>query len=255
MVAACRKFAATHGKIKILVCGLSQPYPGLRTYYSRNYECKFITGAIAGAMTEDDRIGYISQYPIVGVPAEINAFALGAQMTRPKAQIELVWSSECDDPVSELLSRRVTVISNRDAGDAKHAYWALEWGTYKLLQDGALQPLALPYWDWGRFYEQEVRGILNGTWDNLGKAQSERAINYWWGMGSGVIDVKFSPALPDGIRRLAEHLCRDLRGGWFEPFRCRITDQNGALRNDGSRTFSPEAVRNSALMRTCLTTT
>ena len=44
---------------------------------------KFITGAIAGAMTKSDRIGYIASNPIFGVPAGINAFALGARLTNP----------------------------------------------------------------------------------------------------------------------------------------------------------------------------
>lgn len=46
-------------------------YSSIRTYYGRIYEAKFITGAIAGAMAGDDRIGYIASYPIFGVPASI----------------------------------------------------------------------------------------------------------------------------------------------------------------------------------------
>jgi basic membrane lipoprotein Med (substrate-binding protein (PBP1-ABC) superfamily) len=225
-----------------MACALSQPYTGLRTYYSRTYEAKFITGAIAGAMAKEDRIGYISGYPIVGVPAEINAFALGAQMTNPRARIDLLWSSETPDPLVELLERKITVISNRDATDPKHAHWALDWGTYRLREDGSVQPLALPCWDWGRFYVQVVQSIFSGAWDALGKNQEKQAINYWWGMGSGVIDVQFSSELPIGIRRLAEHLVHDLRGGWFDPFCCPILDQDGVQRNDGSHSFSPDEI-------------
>ena len=242
MIGACRKIAALHHGVRVLNCSLSQPYMGLRTYYSRTYEAKFITGAIAGAMAREDRIGYISQYPIVGVPAEINAFALGAQMTNPRARIQLLWSSESQDPLLELLSMGVTVISNRDAADPKHASWALEWGTYRLEEDGSVIPLALPCWDWGRFYVQVVESVFSGAWDALGKSQSQQAINYWWGIGSGVIDVHFSDALPQGIRRLAEHLISDMRGGWFAPFACRIVDQNGTVRSDGSRNLHPEEI-------------
>ena len=240
MIDACRKTAALHPDVRILNCSLSKPYTGIRTYYSRTYEAKFITGAIAGAMAREDRIGYISNYPIVGVPAEINAFALGAQMTNPRARIDLVWSSGSGDPVQELRDRGISVISNRDATDPEHAHWALEWGTYRIEDDGSLMPLALPCWDWGRFYVQVVQSIFSGVWDALGKSQSTQAINYWWGMSSGVIDVQLSPGLPEGIRRLVEHISRDLRGGWFDPFLCTIRDQSGMLRNDGSRSFSAE---------------
>ena len=242
MIGVCRKIAALNPSVRIMACALSQPYTGLRTYYSRTYEAKFITGAIAGAMAKEDRIGYISGYPIVGVPAEINAFALGAQMTNPRARIDLLWSSETPDPLVELLERKITVISNRDATDPKHAHWALDWGTYRLREDGSLQPLALPCWDWGRFYVQVVQSIFSGAWDALGKNQEKQAINYWWGMGSGVIDVQFSSELPIGIRRLAEHLVHDLRGGWFDPFCCPILDQDGVQRNDGSHSFTPDEI-------------
>ncbi len=240
MLAACRKIAALHPTLRVMNCSLSQPYTGLRTYYSRTYEAKFVTGAIAGAMAEENRIGYIASYPIAGVPASINAFALGAQMTNPRARIELLWSSETDDALSILRSHGITVISNRDANGPEQRHWTLDSGTYRISPDGSMQPLALPCWNWGSFYTQVIQSVFNGGWDALGKTQ--QAINYWWGMGSGVIELQLSPSLPDGIRRLAEHLCHDLSGGWFDPFLCRIRDQNGVLRSDGQRRFSPEEI-------------
>lgn len=242
MLPACRKIAALHPKLRVLNCTLSKPYQGLRTYYCRTYEAKFLTGAIAGAMAETDRIGYIANYPIVGTPADINAFALGARMTNPRAVVDLLWSSQTDDPVKEFRSRGIQVISNRDAADPEQAHWALDFGTYLLRSEGVMMPLATPTWDWSRFYVQVVRSIFNGSYDALGKAQENQAINYWWGMNGGLIDVQLSPSLPDGIRRLTEHLIHDLRDGWFDIFRCRIVDQDGVVRNDGSRGFSAEEI-------------
>ena len=126
------------------------------------------------------------------------------------------------------------MISNRDAADPTRSHWALDYGTFLLKSEGSMMPLATPCWDWSRFYIQIVRSIFNGSYDELAKAQSDQAINYWWGMNGGLIDVQLSPGLPEGIRRLAEHLRNDLRGGYFDPFGCRIKDQNGALRNDGT---------------------
>ena len=240
MIGACRKIAAKHPKLRVLSCALSQPYAGIRSYYSRSYEAKFIAGAIAGAMAERDRIGYIADYPIVGVPADINAFALGAQMTNPRARIELLWSSQTQDPLAVLLERGLRVISNRDARGEAEGRGSLDWGVYRLQEDGTMQSLALPCWNWGRFYVQVVQSIFNGSWDSLSKGPTPQPVNYWWGMSSGMIDIRLSPELPDGLRRLAEHLMHDLRGSWFDPFGCRITDQNGVLRSDGSHSFSPE---------------
>ena len=44
-------------------------------------------------MAQNNRIGYIASYPIYGVPASINAFALGAKMVNPRAKIYLEWST------------------------------------------------------------------------------------------------------------------------------------------------------------------
>jgi len=86
---ATLKCAVKHPKVRFFNCSVSQPYSSIRTYYGRIYEAKFITGAIAGAMAQNNRIGYIASYPTLGTIASINAFALGAQLTNPRAQIEL----------------------------------------------------------------------------------------------------------------------------------------------------------------------
>lgn len=237
MIAACRRIAAQHPDVKVLCCALSLPYTGVRMYYSRIYEAKFITGAIAGAMAENDRVGYIANYPIVGVPAGINAFALGVRMTNPRARVRLRWSCLEGHPVREFLHDGITVISNRDAFRSERLFWALEWGTYRLEDDGTYCPLAFPVWDWGRFYERVVLSVLDGTWK---EADIGKAINYWWGLDSGVIDVRLSPELPEGVRALADLLKNGIIGGRVNPFRTRIVDQNGLVRNEGGRVMTPE---------------
>lgn len=39
-----------------------------------------MTGLIAGALTDNDKIGYVAGYPVYGVTANINAFALGQNL-------------------------------------------------------------------------------------------------------------------------------------------------------------------------------
>ena len=239
MIDACRRVASEHKNIKVLNCALSRPYTGVRMYYSRIYECKFITGAIAGAMTDNDLVGYISNYPIIGDPANINAFALGMRLTNPRAKIALRWTCLPGDPLRELREAGASVISNRDATDSKNPHRPLEWGTYKLSSDGTAMPLAVPCWDWGRFYEQVVRSILNGSWAAL---NGERSVNYWWGLNSGVVSIQLSELLPPGVYSLANMLIRGIASGLIHPFQTKITDQNGILRNDGSEDLSSAAL-------------
>lgn len=239
MIDDCRRIAAAYPDVKVLNCSLSQPYTGVRMYYSRIYEGKFITGAVAGAMAKEDVIGYVSNYPIIGEPASINAFALGVKLTNPRARIKLRWSCVESQPVHELIRSGVTVISNRDATNSQNPHWALEWGTYRLQEDGSMLPLAVPCWTWGKLYEQIVLSIFNGSWANV---PASKAINYWWGMKSGVIDVQLSDTLPDGVRSLAEILKQGIIDGIVEPFYTRIVDQEGRERNDGSHPLTPEQI-------------
>ena len=237
MIDACRKIAAKYKNVKVLNCGLSQPYPGVRSYYSRIYECKFVAGAVAGAMADNNLVGYVANYPIFGTPAGINAFALGARMANPRVRVKLVWSCTGGDPIAELRQSGVTVISNRESGEEATAHCALDYGLYQLEPDGGLLPLAMPCWQWGAMYEQIVESVLDGSWE-----ESSKAINYWWGMASGVVDVKLSESLPAGVTSLAEILRKGILNGTVDPFCAEIRDQSGLLRCDGKTALSPEEI-------------
>ena len=236
---ATLKAAVKYPKVRFLNCSVEQPYSSLRTYYGRIYEAKFITGAIAGAMAQNDRIGYIASYPIFGVPASINAFALGAQLTNPRARIDLRWSCLPGTPQADLLAEGVRVISNREAPTKSRMYLEFcAYGTYLMDDRGELIPLATPVWVWGRFYEFAIRSILSGGWKQ--EKGSPAAVNYWLGMDSGVIGLNLSDKLPAGVRQLGKVLQRSMKDGSLDPFFRRILSQDGQIRNDGSRTFTPE---------------
>ena len=232
------KIAVKYPRVRVLNCSVNVPYPSIRTYYSRIYEGKFITGAIAGAMATNNRIGYVGSSPIYGELACINAFALGAQLTNPRARIELRWSCQAGDSVAAFIGEGLSVISNRDIPTQDGRYMLQgDYGTYLVESSGALVPLGSPCWLWGKFYENVIRSILSGSWNS---DKTERAVNYWWGMDSGVIDVKLSDRLPDGLRSMAEILKQGLRAGTIDPFFRRIVAQDGTVKNDGSRPFTPD---------------
>ena len=238
LIRATLKAAVEHPKIAFFNCSVDKPYTSVKTYYGRIYEAKYISGAIAGAMALGDRIGYIASYPNYGVPASINAFALGAQLTNPRAQIELRWNCVAGTPQADLLAGGIRVVSNRDAPTQSKMYLDFcSYGTYLMDGRGDLVPLGSPVWLWGKFYEYIIRGILTGSWKN---EKGAAALNYWLGMDSGVIDISLSDKLPEGVRQLASLLRRGLIEGTLDPFGRRIVSQDGSLRSDGTHRFSPE---------------
>ena len=233
------KFAVKYPKLHFFNCSVDLPYSSVRAYYGRIYEAKFITGAIAGAMAQDDRIGYVGSNPIYGVPASINAFALGALMTNPRAQIELRWSCCEGTPQSDFFRDGIRVISNRDVPTQNRMYMEFcNYGTYQMDDRGGLIPLASPVWVWGKFYEFVVDSALAGTLKD--DKANLRAVNYWLGMDSGVIDISVSDRLPVGVTMLVDVLRRGMRERTLDPFRRRLTTQDGRLISDGSRRLSPD---------------
>ena len=238
---ATLKAAVKYPKVRFLNCSVDQAYSSIRTYYGRIYEAKFITGAIAGAMAGDDRIGYIASYPIFGVPASINAFALGAQMTNPRAQIELRWSCVAGTPQADFLADGIRVVSNRDTPTQSKMYLDFcSYGTYLMDSRGGLISLASPVWVWGKFYEFVIRSILSGGWKR-DKADTT-ALNFWLGMDSGVIGIGLSDKLPEGVRQMANLLKANIAAGQLDPFFRRIVAQDGTVKNDGTQHFTPEEV-------------
>ena len=100
--------------------------------------------------------------------------------------------------------------------------------------------LGSPVWLWGRFYEKVVSSVLSGTWNK--DKDSPRALNYWWGMDSGVIGVELAEQIPEGLKTLAGMLIQGLEAGTIDPFRRRIVAQDGRVINDGSRTLQPDEI-------------
>ena len=235
---ATLKCAVKYPKVQFYNCSVDQPYSSVRTYYGRIYEAKFVTGAIAGAMAQDDRIGYVASNPIFGVPASINAFALGAQMTNPRAQIELRWSCCEGSHQADFFRDGIRVISNRDVPTLNKTYLEFcNYGTYQMDDRGSLIALASPVWLWGGFYENVIRSFLTGA--KKDDRSAPKAVNYWLGMDSGVIGLNMSDKLPAGVRALAHLLEKSIKNHTLDPFARKIVAQDGTVKNDGNGTFTP----------------
>lgn len=237
---ACIKQSVAHPETKILNCSLLASYHNVRSYYLRIYEAKFILGAIAGAVADNNMIGYIADYPIYGAPASINAFALGAQMTNPRAKVYLKWSSlPGTDPEAELAAIGVHVISNRDISAPRMESRA--FGLY-YEENGQIHNLAMPLWSWEKLYEGIVRSILSGAWDEDSSSNAGRALSYFMGMSTGAIDLLCSKRVPPRVRRLVDLLHERIHSDAFLPFIGPILDQGGSVRVEQDVALMPQEI-------------
>ena len=161
------------------------------TGFGKIEEPRFVSGQIAGAMTETNQIGYVAAFPIPEVIRGINAFTLGVREANPEATVQVVWTNTWFDPPEEraaaeaLLDGGADVIAqHQDTAGPQQA--AEERGVYGVGYNADMAPLApdavltSAIWNWGPYYIDIVESVMDGTWE------SEQ---YWGGWQDGVVDM------------------------------------------------------------------
>ena len=233
--------AVEYPEAVIMNCSLNVAHRYLRTYYPRMYEVKFILGALAGSLTETNRLGYVCDYPIYGQIAGINAFALGAQMANPRAKVFLEWSSVkgAKEATLSLNRQHIHVISSQDTArfqeDDRFAFGLSR------IADGKINLLAVPVWKWGVYYERILRAAIDSTIKEEYDS-STRAVNYFWGMSAGVVDLEYAPGLPLSSRRYADFFRDSIIHGAGTPFLTPFYTQSGEIIGARQHELTPDQI-------------
>ncbi len=230
--------AIDHPYVKVLNCSLNCSHRYIRTYYGRMYEAMFLTGAIAGVVSPTGRIGYAADVPTYGRIADINAFAIGAKMVNPRAVIDLHWFSTTDWQPDSLYTHNDTVFllgpDEKQEGKAPGPY-----GLYRVADDRSLIDIAMPMWHWGRFYELLIRSTLSGSWKQDDVDSSYKALNYWWGLSSGILDVVTSRKFYSDTEKLIQLLRQSMIQGTFDPFAGLLRSQHDIVQADPHARLAP----------------
>jgi basic membrane lipoprotein Med (substrate-binding protein (PBP1-ABC) superfamily) len=222
------RFAVENPAVKVLNCGVNQTQHALRFYYGKMYEAKFILGALAASLADDHQISYRASKKDATAIANVNAFAIGAQLTDPCCRVRLHWigeESRSDSATPDYREKEIHVFSDIDIirpDDESRRY-----GVFMIDEKGNFRRLAASIWNWGAFYELIVRKVLDGTYDSVPVSQKDRALNYFLGISSGIIDVILSDDLPRPSFRLAEMLRKGIAEGRISPFEGVIYDREG----------------------------
>jgi basic membrane protein A len=202
-------------------------------YFGRMYQARFLSGMVAGAMTESNIIGYAAAFPIPEVIRGINAFALGAQSVNEDATVRVVWTKTWYDPATEkeaaksLLDVGADVIAqHQDSPGPQEA--AQEKGVYSIGYNSDMSAFApkahltAPVWNWGPYYASVVKSVQEGTW----KAESA-----WPGMETGIVDLApFGDMVPEEIQEMVEAKKAEIIAGKTDVFVGPIKDQDGNVK-------------------------
>ena len=170
-------------------------------------------------------------------PAAINAFAQGLKTVRPEGRILLRWACLPDPerPLDFSDRPEITVFYARDSREAPDTF--RDYGLCRRLPSGLLQPLGLPVWRWDIFYQAIIRSILDGTWET---GANGRAINYWWGMKSGAVELSYSQELPGGTLQLLDLVEKQLQDGILHIFPIKSYAQGHKLCSPKGPIYSPK---------------
>ncbi len=215
---ACLKAAVSWPEIKILCCALYYPHRYLRTYYARIYEAKFVSGVIAGALAETEKIGYVATCPYLANILNLNAFANGVKLTNPRARIHAVWTDETGaDPRVTFWNEGISLISGRELLAPVEEFHR-EVGLYRYTPEHELENLAMTLWDWGVVYQRLIESIRNRNWEDEEKKSGHRALNYFWGFDTGATSLSIGENIPEGVAALGRHLAAAVKNGTLSPF-------------------------------------
>lgn len=241
---ATLKAAIEFPNVKFLNCSGTRTYKHMSTYFGRVYEPRFLSGLVAGAMTESNIIGYVAAFPIPEIISGINAFALGVKMVNPRAVVKVIWTNMWDnytharEAALQLVRAGADVISQHQNSPAPQEV-AQEYGVYsigyicdmsKFAPDRFLTSVIC---NWGIFYEKLIRNILSGTWKVIFELLSStpKLENFWWGMNAGVVDIlPLSNIVPSDVKKLVALMKKSIIQNEFHPFTGPIYDQKKVLR-------------------------
>lgn len=253
MLDECLKAAIEYPRLRIMNCAVNLSRSSIPTYYTRMYEAKFLMGCLAASLAENHMIGYRADYPIYGGIANINAFALGAAWFDPYAKVKLVWASKKGSNwEQELIDSGCRIISGIDMIKPKDP--TRKYGLYRLHDAGTkrsdgsvrteqeVENLAAAVNQWGVYYEQILRKLIDGSLDARKNNAKGKAVNYWWGMSAGVVDIILSEDLPYASRKAVQTLRRLIISGTTNPFEGEIHTQSGVLRGPDSPALTDKEI-------------
>ncbi len=197
---------------------------------ARFYEGRYLTGIIAGEMTESNVLGYVAAFPIPEVLQGINAFIKGARSVNPNAELRVIWVNSWYDPGKErqaattLLSQGADVITHHTDSTAV-VQAAEEAGKYAfgyhsdMSKYGPNAHLTATTHHWGDYYVKTVKEAQAGTW---------KPGSVWGGFQQGMIKLApLNDVIPADVRGKIQVLEADLKAGRFHPFAGPVIDQSG----------------------------
>ncbi|MBQ8787328.1 MAG: BMP family ABC transporter substrate-binding protein [Oscillospiraceae bacterium] len=214
--------------------GISSQYysDNMSSYFGRMYQVRYLTGIIAGMMTESGNIGYVAAMANDEVNRGINAFTLGVKRVNPNASVNVMWTDSWDDEdkakgaAEKLVNGGADVLTYHQNQPYVIEY-ADEAGVYSIGYNEAAEGFSDKYltaavWNWEQLYSDIVEDFLQG------RANSRQ--HHWCGIETGAVELsELSPLVTEEIREELEKARAEIIAG-KDVFSGEIYDRDGVKR-------------------------
>ncbi len=211
----------------------------MNNYFGRIYQARYLSGIVAGMKTKSNLIGYVAAMGSdnAEVTGGIDAFAMGVESVNKDAKVYVKVTNSWYDPQEEtncakaLIAEGCDVIAqhcdtpNPQTAAEQAGVWGVGYNS-DMEKDAPKATLTSTIWNWGAYYTEAVRSIIDGKWN---------CENYYGGMKEGLVD----------IAPLNKQLCTDEMQKAVDEARAKILDGSfnvfdGVIETNDGKTVGEE---------------
>ena len=228
-----KAFAAKYPDVLFEQATGTDQSPNLAEYYGAGEDAIYLSGMAAGAASKSGNIGFVAAFGIPEVIRHTDAFALGAQVTHPGAQVHTIWTQSWYNPSAEkkaaesLVSQGADVLGQNVDSTATGLVAkadSLPWVGY----DSDSSKFAPRNWltgavyNWGPYYVKRIKAAMNGTW--------KTGLPYYGSLKDGFTKLApFGPGVTAKTKAAIAAKQKAIENGTFHVFTGPLYDQKGKL--------------------------
>ncbi len=230
--------AKRHPDVKFLECDGHTFLSNEFAYYVAHQFPAYLIGVAAGALSKNGKIGYVGAFPTATAFNDVNPILLGARTINPNATVTAVMISSFFDPQKATAATNALIDGGADfifsvmdepsflQVAEKRGVWGASWNL-DIRQFGPDAYVNTYMLEWGGFYTDQARKVLDGTW----KAETEVHL---LPLGLGTWGDK----VPQDVQSKVAAAKTKIDGG-FNPYTGPLSDDKGKLRLKGGESLSP----------------
>ena len=218
------------------------------SYFGRIYQCRYLSGIVAGLQTKTDEIGYVAAFEIPEVNRGINAFTLGVKSVNKDAKVYVDWckswigDKEAEDSTNRLIKNHDIDVLAMHTDSLKPLEIAEEKGIWSVgynLDNSDKFPktyLTAPIWKWENFYEPRIRECIYNKF---------KGKNYWDGYETGIVALApLTDNVVKGVEAKVKKAQEKFMTGTYDVFYGPIKDNKGKLRVKKEESMSDDTMLN-----------